>query len=214
VETAQQWIIGYGYVAFFCILMFGIIGAPFPDDLVLLFSGYLISAGYLKPAPALASAFFGSVCGITVSYALGRLLGFPAVARYGHYLRIKQETYHKMSEWYNRFGRWGLLIGYFIAGVRHWTAFFAGVSKLKMPSFALFAYTGGLLWAITLLSTGYVLGEEWTCLATRRSCYTYMYILIGICLATSLIGWLMHRRFGILSFIPMKIFEKGRNTVL
>ncbi len=210
-ETAQQWIIGYGYVALFSILMLGIIGAPFPDDLVLLFSGYLISAGYLKPVPALASAFFGSVCGITVSYGLGRLLGFPAVERYGHHLRIKQETYHRMSDWYNRFGRWGLLIGYFIAGVRHWTAFLAGVSKLKMPSFALFAYTGALLWAVSLLSTGYVLGEEWTCLARHRGCYPYLFA--GICLALVLLGWFMHKRFGVLSFIPIKIFEKGRNTV-
>jgi len=40
-----------------------------------------------------------------------------------------------------------------------------------------------------------------------------VYILIGICLAVALIGWLMHRRFGILSFIPIKIFEKRPNTI-
>lgn len=210
-ETALQWIVDYGYAALFCILMIGIIGAPFPDDLVLVFSGYLISAGYLKPCPTLASAFLGSVCGITVSYGLGRILGFTLVEKYGHRLHIKRETYHRMSDWYNRFGRWGLLVGYFVAGVRHWTAFFAGVSKLRMPSFALFAYAGALLWAITLLSAGYILGEEWTCLAEHCNCYTYAYLFGGICLVLVLVGWLMHRRFGILSFIP--ILEKRRNIV-
>jgi membrane protein DedA with SNARE-associated domain len=211
VETALRWIVDYGYVALFCILKNVIIGPTFPDDLVLVFSGYLISAGYLKPCHTFASAFFGSVCGITVSYGLGRIFGFTLVEKYGDRLHIKRETYHRMSAWYNRFGRWGLLVGYFIAGVRHWTAFFAGVSKLRMTSFALFAYAGALLWAITLLSAGYILGEEWTCLIEHGGCYRYACLFGGIFLLLALAGWLIHRRFGILSFIP--ILEKRRNIL-
>ncbi len=208
-ESALQWIVDYGYLALFGILMIGIIGAPFPDALVLIFSGYLISAGYLKPVPSLAFAFLGSVCGITVSYGLGRFLGFAVVEKYGKRLRINKKTYDRMSDWYNRFGRWGLLIGYFIAGVRHWTAFFAGVSKLKMSQFVFFAYTGALLWAVTLLTTGYVLGAEWANVA-RHGC-GYLYLFVGTLLAIALIVWLTHKRFGVLSFIPMKIFRNARN---
>ena len=82
-ELVQGWIAAYGYAALFGILMFGIVGVPFPDDLTLAFSGYLVSAGYLNPYLTLISAFFGSVCGITVSYGLGHFLGTSVVEKYG-----------------------------------------------------------------------------------------------------------------------------------
>jgi uncharacterized membrane protein YdjX (TVP38/TMEM64 family) len=38
---------------------------------------------------------------------------------------------------------------------------FAGTSLMPYRTFALFAYTGGFLWTITLVSLGYFLGEKW-----------------------------------------------------
>ena len=210
-EMVLDWIVAYGYAALFCVLMLGIIGAPFPDDLILGFAGYLVFAGYFKPIPTVVFAFMGSLCGITVSYGLGRFLGWSIIVKHGYRFHITPQRLNKVTAWYNRFGKWSLVIGYFISGVRHWTAFVAGVSKLRMPVFALFAYTGGLIWSVTLISAGYILGEEWHCISTHGGCYTYLFV--GTCLVLTLIGWLMHRRFGVLSFIPMKIFDKERNTV-
>ncbi len=61
----------YGYVAIFCLLMFGIAGLPFPDEIMLTFVGYLIFKGLIRPLPALIVTFSGSVCGISLSYLLG-----------------------------------------------------------------------------------------------------------------------------------------------
>ncbi|HKC10930.1 MAG TPA: DedA family protein, partial [Vicinamibacteria bacterium] len=68
----MQWIAHYGYVAIFSLLVLGIIGLPIPDETLLLFVGYLIYKGQLRAIPSLASAFLGSLCGITLSYAVGR----------------------------------------------------------------------------------------------------------------------------------------------
>ncbi|MDA8408090.1 MAG: DedA family protein [Deltaproteobacteria bacterium] len=179
-EIIQGWIVSYGYVSLIGILMLGIVGAPFPDDLVLLFTGYLVSAGYLKLEPAMASAWVGSLLGISLSYALGRFFGFPIVDRYGHLFRVTSDRLHKLNCWYGRFGKWGLLFGYFVAGVRHWTAFFAGVSKLRLPVFALFAYTGGLLWSVTMISMGYILGEQWAAVAEHSIYQVLIFLIIGL----------------------------------
>ncbi len=40
-----EWITQYGYLAIFCLLMFGIVGLPVPDETLLTFSGYLIYKG-------------------------------------------------------------------------------------------------------------------------------------------------------------------------
>jgi membrane protein DedA with SNARE-associated domain len=62
-----NWLTHYGYLGIFCLLMLGIVGVPIPDELVLTCAGYLIFKGYLSPGLTAASAFTGSVCGISVS---------------------------------------------------------------------------------------------------------------------------------------------------
>jgi membrane protein DedA with SNARE-associated domain len=54
-----------------------------------------------------------------------------------------------------------LIIGYFVPGVRHFTAIVAGTSKLEYHGFATFAYTGALLWVSTFLFLGYHFGPRW-----------------------------------------------------
>jgi membrane protein DedA with SNARE-associated domain len=60
-----------------------------------------------------------------------------------------------------------LTFGYFVPGVRHLTAYAAGVSYVQPRIFALFAYLGALLWASTFLSIGYFLGDRWQAVSER-----------------------------------------------
>ncbi|MGO8878056.1 MAG: DedA family protein [Desulfomonilaceae bacterium] len=55
---------------------------------------------------------------------------------------VNSEKLAKLNSWYQKFGKWSLLFGYFIAGVRHFNALFAGASKLQFTAFVLFAYLG------------------------------------------------------------------------
>jgi membrane protein DedA with SNARE-associated domain len=150
----------YGYLGIFFLLLLGIVGLPLPDETVLLFAGYLIFKGYLQPLPAAAAAWLGACCGITVSYSLGRYLGFFLLRKYGGFLHISPARLSQVQAWFQRLGKWALFFGYFIVGVRHLTAFAAGSSRLRFRVFAPFAYAGGFLWALSFLSLGYFLGEE------------------------------------------------------
>jgi membrane protein DedA with SNARE-associated domain len=151
----------YGYGGIFVLLMLGIVGLPVPDETLLVFCGYLISRGRLNPVGAFVSALAGSWGGITLSYVIGRTLGLGVVHRFGKYLHITEERLQRVHRWFDRVGHWALLFGYFIAGVRHFTAIVAGTSKLSFPSFMAYAWTGGLLWVTTFLTLGYVVGENW-----------------------------------------------------
>jgi len=148
-------------LAIFCLLMFGIVGLPVPDETLLTFTGYLVYKGTLSPPVAFATALAGSGCGISLSYWLGRTFGLGLIHRYGRYVRITEAHVNRAHDWFRRRGRWGLTIGYFVPGVRHFTAYAAGMSALEPPQFALFAYSGAVLWVSTFLTLGYVLGERW-----------------------------------------------------
>ncbi len=160
-ELGFDWIARYGYVSIFLLLMFGIVGLPVPDETLLLFVGYLSFKGELRLEPALATAFLGSACGISLSYALGRFVGFPAVRKFAPLFHLQPEHVAKTRRWVERWGKYSVLVAYFIPGVRHVAALVVGASLLSPTVFAPLAYTGALLWSATFIGLGYVAGEEW-----------------------------------------------------
>ncbi|HXF27590.1 MAG TPA: DedA family protein [Bryobacteraceae bacterium] len=160
-ELILQWISTYGYFAIFGLLVFGIVGIPVPDETLLVYSGYLIHKGKLDPAGAIAAATLGSLCGITISYIVGRTLGLGLIHRYGKWVHMTNELVERVHDWFRRAGHWALFFGYYVPGFRHVTALIAGSSGLEYRPFALFAYTGGFLWVLSFLSLGYYLGDQW-----------------------------------------------------
>jgi len=160
-EGVFTWVAAHGYGALFLLLALGIVGLPIPDETLLVFTGYLIFRGKLHPAGALAVALAGTWTGISLSYVLGRTLGHEAVHRFGKYIHVTEKRLHKVHRWFDRIGHWALFVGYYIAGVRHFTALVAGTSKLEVRTFMAYAWSGGALWVTTFLTLGYYLGEDW-----------------------------------------------------
>jgi membrane protein DedA with SNARE-associated domain len=174
-ETLLGWVTHYGSVSLFFLTMLGIVGLPIPDETLLVFSGYLIFRGKLNPLFTFSMAFLGSVTGITVSYFLGRIYGLKLIHKYGRYFHFTEARFQKVHNWFERIGRWSLFFGYYIAGVRHFTAMVAGASALEYPVFAGFAYCGAFTWVLAFLSLGYFVGDRWE----RASEQIHRYTLIG-----------------------------------
>ena len=191
-ENIQFWISHYGYLGIFSLLMLGIIGLPVPDETLLTFSGYLIFHGELKLIPTFFSAFLGSIAGISISYAIGSTFGHHILTKYGHYIHITESRMQKAHLWFEKIGRWSLLVGYFIPGVRHVVAILAGTSELQMWEFALFAYSGGFIWTTTFLSIGYFFGRH-----SRVILHSINHNIVSISIAgvIVLILFYLYRRF-------------------
>ena len=185
------WISQYGYVAVFLLLALGIVGLPVPDETLLAFTGYLIYEGHLSPPLAFGSALAGSASGITISYTLGRWFGTALLDRYGKHLHLTPERIDRAHQWFDRIGHWALTFGYFIPGVRHLTAYAAGISGLALYRFAIFAYLGSVLWVATFLSLGYFLGERWRGIEQDVDRYV---LDIAIVLGVALVVWLLWRK--------------------
>jgi len=160
-DSILTWISQYGYAGIFGLLVLGIVGLPVPDETLLVVSGTLIAKGRLEWAGAWLAAFGGSVAGISMSYAIGRIAGRGFVHRWGRYVHFTEERQHQVQAWFDRLGHWVLTFGYFIPGVRHFTAIVAGMSEVRFRTFALYAYPGALLWVSTFLGLGAYLGDNW-----------------------------------------------------
>lgn len=187
------WITEYGYLAIFVLLIFGIVGLPIPDETLLTFTGYLIYRRELSLPLAFAAAAAGSASGMTISYALGRSFGLALLHRFGKYVHLTPERLARAHAWFERIGHWALTLGYFIPGVRHLTAYAAGMTEVAPHQFALFAYSGTVLWVTAFLGLGYFLGERWKAVELHVERY-----LIGfsIALAVLLGGYWIWRQWG------------------
>jgi membrane protein DedA with SNARE-associated domain len=193
-ELILQWISTYGYIAIYALLMFGIVGLPIPDETMLVFCGYLISQGHLKPLQTFAIAVFGSISGITTSYLIGRTLGLGFVHKYGRYVHLTETRLDYVHGWFNRIGHWALFVGYYIAGVRHFTAILAGTSSLEFRTFAAYAWSGAVVWVSSFLLIGYFFGEHWRDVADLIHQNTLLISAIVLLLAAAYALWWWKRR--------------------
>jgi membrane protein DedA with SNARE-associated domain len=151
----------YSYWGIFFSLGLGILGLPIPDETLMAFVGFQVFQGKLNYSLAITVAFIGTSCGITLGYFIGRLSDKLFLKKYSEKVHINPEHLRSAEEFYSRYGKSALFIGYFIPGVRHLTAILAGISNMPYRTFALFAYAGGFVWTMIFINLGYFLGNGW-----------------------------------------------------
>lgn len=165
-QSMALWIGQYGYAAIFLILIGGIVGVPVPDQLLLILSGYLVLTHSLSLIPTLMVAILGSIAGITLSYTIGRGSG-----SYLSRIRFAANRLQSAQKWFERFGGWTLVFGYFIPGIRNLIGFTSGMMRLKVRYFAPYAYAGAIISSVTCVLAGYFLGTQaaWVLASVSRS---------------------------------------------
>jgi membrane protein DedA with SNARE-associated domain len=164
-ETIFTWIEHYKNGAVFGLQFLGIIGLPIPNDSMLLFLGYFVQHHRSELASLLAAAILGSICGVTASYLLGHTFGLYLLRRFGARIGLTAEKIEGAHAWFKRTGKWALVLGFFIPGVRHLSGYVAGSAELEFPVFAGCAYSGAALWVVVFMSLGAWLGKGWEKLA-------------------------------------------------
>ena len=159
-DIFSLWLMQYGGIALFVLLTVGIIALPVPEETLMLIAGTLMFNGKLPIVSTILAAFFGALCGITVSYVIGRTAGHYLVIKYGRWVGLTEKRVQKAHDWFARFGKWALLIGYFIPCIRHLTGISAGTSEFSYKQFATYAYLGAAIWVSTFLSIGFFFGKQ------------------------------------------------------
>lgn len=151
----------YGYIVLYVALTVELMGLPTPGETLMTYCGFLVFQGKLNWALSVVITASGIITGITISYFIGQALGNTFFTKYGPYIHMGPDKLEKTSKWFKKYGNGLLVVVYFIPGVRHITGYFSGVTKVPFKKFAVYAYTGALLWAGTFISLGKVLGPNW-----------------------------------------------------
>jgi membrane protein DedA with SNARE-associated domain len=179
----------YGYIGIFLFLVLGIVGLPLPDEIMMTFLGYLTSIGQLNLFLTYLSALAGSASGITVSYLLGIQLGYPFLKKYGNKIFITRRRLRVTQLLFRKYGNLLLFVGYFIPGVRHVTAYIAGISKISFTRFAIFAYAGAIVWCTIFISLGHIFGANYEVVFDALHKYGKFILWVALPMLAILLGW-------------------------
>jgi membrane protein DedA with SNARE-associated domain len=193
-HTVLSWLSEFGAPVLFVLLAFGVVGLPVPDETLLVVAGVLIGQGRLHPVATTAAAAGGAMTGITASFALGRYAGLPLLLRYGSWLHVDATVLNRVEAWFERAGKWLLVVGYFIPGVRHFTAVVAGASKLPVGTFMAYAYAGAAMWVSCFLAIGYLVGDRWRGVVAHLQHHLLIASLLVAALGGAYMLWILWRR--------------------
>lgn len=150
--------IGYPAVALF--VMIESSGIPFPGETMLLLASFYAGASHQLQIPiVVVCAAFGAIIGDNIGYYIGRTGGRTFVARFGKYILIKPAHLDRAEEYFAKHGDKTVFFGRFIAVLRAWAAFLAGVNNMHWRAFLVYNATGGILWAVIFGTLGYVAGR-------------------------------------------------------
>ncbi|MNJ49851.1 Inner membrane protein YabI [compost metagenome] len=157
----MSYVVQYGYLAMFALLSLGFLGVPVPDETLVMTFGGLTAKGHFVFWLAYLVAVLGSLCGMMLSYTLGRMIGKPLLHRYGKWIWITPSRLEKTEVWFSKFGNWSVLFGYFIPGVRQVTSYLSGVYQLSLRVYITYATLGAVLWCGTFMFIGRAVGHRW-----------------------------------------------------
>jgi len=180
-ELATNFINEGGYLGLLALMFVDSVNVPIPSELILGFTGYLVSTGRFNFALAVGVATLGFTAGAAVSYWIGYKGGRPFVNRFGKYFLISQRDLVRADR---LFAKYGMAIAFFsrmIPLLRSFISIPAGITKVRFWPYLGYSMLGSLVWSIVLVYAGTVIGENYARIADALDGYEYVVVaLIGL----------------------------------
>lgn len=149
-----------GYPAVFLFVMIESSGIPFPGETMLLLAAFYAAIDHQLQIPIIiACAALGAIIGDNIGYYVGKTGGKAVVNRYGRYVFLKPEHLARAEQFFARHGDKTVFLGRFVAVLRAWAAFLAGVNQMHWRTFFIYNAAGGIVWATIYGLLGYYAGR-------------------------------------------------------
>lgn len=159
-EALISYILLYGYPVIFLLVFLQEIGIPnpVPNEVILLFAGYLASAGHFSATKIIAIAILADFVGTTVLYGIFYIFGHLIATKRPKWLPVDriESWQRKISER----GKLGVFIGRMIPYVRGYTSAAAGLLKIPPRIFMPIVLGSAIVWSGGLVLAGKLLGPH------------------------------------------------------
>ncbi|WP_194822932.1 DedA family protein [Micromonospora sp. S-DT3-3-22] len=160
---------------------------PIPSEIVLAMAGYLAAEGRFSLVVIVLAATVGSLVGALVLYWLGAALGEERLKRWLDRIPlVDRDDLEKADRWFERHGRWAVLIGRLVPVVRSLVSVPAGANRMPMGEFVLLTTLGSGVWNALVVGLGYTLGSRWQDVEKYSDWFNYAIFAV---FAVMLVSW-------------------------
>lgn len=168
--TNPQWIMEHGGLYFVILIVFIETGLFFgfflPGDSLLFIAGMVIANSLSPFDNSILNLFFWVIL-IGTSGVLGNFVGYWFGWKSGRLLLERKDTWifkkkyiHQAKDFYDKKGGAAIILARFLPIVRTFAPIIAGLVRMHPGKFTFYNITGSFLWAASIVTAGYLLGES------------------------------------------------------
>jgi membrane protein DedA with SNARE-associated domain len=174
----QHFIVTFGYLAVFLLMLAESACVPIPSEITMLFAGALaagaVPGGNLNIVLVILIGTAGNVAGSYLAWAVGRYAGQAALHRWGRYLWLRDDDLDKAHRWFVKHGPASVFFGRLLPVIRTFISLPAGFADMAPLRFGLYTTAGCLPWTAALAAVGYAIGANWQRVADDFKGPTYV----------------------------------------
>ena len=149
-----------GYLALALIVGGESAGLPIPGETSILVAGALAARGDLDLPLVWLFAATGAIVGDNIGYLIGRYLLRRLVTGPGRLAHRLEHTVERGEVYFRRHGGKTVFFGRWLPVLRITAAWLAGASHMPWRRFVVFNALGGIGWAVSISTLGYVAGRS------------------------------------------------------
>ena len=155
-------IIHYGYATIFLLVFLQELGIPnpVPQEIILLFAGYVSSLGILNLGILFLVAVLADLCGTSIIYTVFWFFGNTIFKKKPRWLPLDQKKMERMIQTFSKKDKWGIYLWRLIPYIRGYASVAAGLLQMRLSDFlpmvTLSAFTSSGGYVIV----GYLLGNR------------------------------------------------------
>ncbi len=185
-------ILGYPGIA----LMMAIESAniPLPSEIIMPFSGYLVSQGRFTLLGIALAGGIGCLLGSWLSYAIGYFGGETLVRKlikkYGKYVLVFEYELDEAIHFFNKYDQQIIFTSRLLPVIRTFISLPAGIAKMNFKVFTIYSLIGSIIWSYFLGYLGFVLGKNWQTLGTYFHKFDAALVILGL---VTVIWYVQHK---------------------
>jgi membrane-associated protein len=168
--TDPNWIVANGGLYLLLFIVFAetgiLIGFFLPGDPILFISGVIIANMAIGATNPVFTLLYWITL-ISLAAILGNFVGYWCGKYFGHRLLkmkdnwlFKKEYIFKAQEFYEKRGGGAIILARFLPIVRTFAPIVAGIVGMDFKKFALYNVVGAVVWVGSLVTLGYLVGEN------------------------------------------------------
>ncbi len=169
-------------------------GVPVPGETALIGSAVLASDGHLEVEWVIAIAAVAAIIGDNIGYLIGARFGRRLITRPGRTQARRLEALERGNALMLRHGAKAVFFGRWVAGLRIWASWLAGMSDMPWRSFLLWNALGGITWALWFGLLGYFGGEAAARLVARLGVFVAIAVISGFVVGYLILHLRLRRR--------------------